>query len=132
MVGIILGLASTLTMLSAPEEAKRDSGWPGPFAAIKEPAGAAGAQETAVTPSGWAFGICTHMGESGIPALVTSRSGILGLVGMQGQSPSLSKCDRNCARLWFTFEDPQPCPDWYVRTEMVPSDEAAASMSPSS
>ena len=32
----------------------------------------------------------------------------------------------------LTFRDPHPCPDWYVRTEMVPSDEAAASISPSS
>ena len=57
-----MGVASrvgTLTVLSAPEDAKRDSAWPGPLAAMREPAGAAGAHDTAVTPSGWAFGICT-------------------------------------------------------------------------
>lgn len=68
-----MSAASTLTALSAPEEANRDSGWPGPFAAIKEPAGAAGAQDTAVTPSGWAFGICAHLRESGTAVAEADR-----------------------------------------------------------
>ena len=50
----------TLTVLSAPEEAKRISGCPGPLADTNEPAGAAGAHETAVTPKGCAFGTCIH------------------------------------------------------------------------
>lgn len=48
----------TLTQLSAPLEASRRTGWPGALEATSEPFGAAGAQLTAVQPTGCAPSIC--------------------------------------------------------------------------
>lgn len=48
----------TFTQLSAPHEASRRTGWPGALEATSEPLGAAGAQLTAVQPTGCAPSIC--------------------------------------------------------------------------
>ena len=68
----------TLTAWSHPEVAKRFSAWGEPFTDTSDPGAAAGAHDTPVAPTGWAFSICTcirgrHAMQQGLIGLATNR-----------------------------------------------------------